>query len=119
MDESLVLESCRAVRDKKIAQTELFQAELNVIEANLDGQLKQIRKGLGSNNERSGYLDGLISALESFLDPGSAVKRRKTAERIYDDLAEQRISIERAVVELQRLNKEQKGGWLRKKLTRS
>ena len=120
LDESLVIRSCAAVRDKKIAQTELFQAELNVIEANLTRQLAQITKGSNlSSSNKSTVADTLISFLEAFLDPGNAVKRRKVSEQIYRDLAETRIGVERAVFELARLNKEQKGGWLRQKLKRA
>lgn len=118
LDEYLVSQTCQAVRDKKIAQTELFQAELSVIQANLARQLRQIGDALDNSSEQSTLIDRLISSLEAFLDPGNAVRRRKTAERIYQDLADQRISVERAVVELQRLNKEQKGGWLRQRLLR-
>ena len=118
LDESLVLDACARVREKKIAQTELFQAELNVIEANLKRQVGQISQGVNLGSEQSTVIDTLITYLEAFLDPGNAVKRRKTSEKIYADLAEQRISIERAVYELQRLNKEQKGGWLRQRLKR-
>lgn len=46
------------------------------------------------------------------IDAGDAVRRRKRANRIYRDLAEERISGERAVKELKTLNRRQKGGWL-------
>jgi hypothetical protein len=50
--------------------------------------------------------------LEAFLDAGDAVRRRKTAHQIYKDLTAERISHERAAMELKKLNKRQKGGWL-------
>jgi len=68
---------------------------------------------------------GLVSALapfgcavESFLDAGDAVKRRKRADRIYRDLVAERISQARAAAELQALNKRQKGGWLLARIRR-
>ncbi len=45
------------------------------------------------------------------MDAGDAVKRRKQANQIYQDMIDKRISHERAAVELQLLNKRQKGGW--------
>ena len=50
------------------------------------------------------------------VDPGDAVRRRKCANQIYRDLVALRISTERAAMELQKLNKRQKGGWLVQKL---
>lgn len=115
LDHELVRDSCARVRDSRIAQTELFQAELNVIEGNLERQLGQITETISVTGGTT-LVDKLIEFVEAFMDPGSAVSRRKVSEKIYDDLAEQRISVERAVFELQRLNKEQKGGWLRQKI---
>ena len=48
------------------------------------------------------------------MDAGDAVKRRKKSNQIYEDLVAQRISHEKAALELQLIVKRQKGGWLRK-----
>ena len=53
----------------------------------------------------------LAEYLEALLDAGDAVKRRKRANLIYQDLQDNRISHQRAALELQALNKRQKGGW--------
>ena len=53
----------------------------------------------------------LSEYIEAFLDAGDAVKRRKRANLIYLELQNQRISHDRAAIELQALNKRQKGGW--------
>ena len=45
-------------------------------------------------------------------------QRRKTADRIYRDLASERISRHRASIELQSLIQRQKGGWLSVQLKR-
>jgi len=58
----------------------------------------------------------LLGAIEAFLDAGDAVKRRKLADRIYRDLADERISHQRAALELQTLTQRQKGGWLEKQV---
>lgn len=58
----------------------------------------------------------IVGALEAFLDAGDAVKRRKTANRIYKDLVDERISHQRAALELQVLNNRQKGGGFCKNL---
>ncbi len=111
LDEELVLKSCEAVRTQKFAQTEIFQAEINHIEANLKLQLKDISKNLNIQKHNN-YLDKFIAGVEEFFDAGKSVTRRKISEKIYQDLSDERISLERASYELQRINKEQKGGWL-------
>jgi hypothetical protein len=59
----------------------------------------------------------LLVHVEAFLDAGDAIKRRKQANLIYRDLAAERISHERAALELQTLTKRQKGGWLQHRLS--
>ena len=94
-----------------LTQRESFQAELNVIESNLDLALEEVR-GKMNIVHQGGWMMKLLEAVEAFLDAGDAVNRRKTADQIYRDLIGERISVERAVLELQALNKRQKGGWL-------
>ena len=59
-----------------------------------------------------------LSGLESFLDAGDAIKRRREANRIYRDLMAERVSSRAAVAMLQALTKRQKGGWLEKSFAR-
>lgn len=115
LDEELVLTTCKEVRDLSITQTELFQAELNTIESNLKLQLDDIKR-LNDIEKQDSMIDKMINAIESFLDAGQSVKRKKIALSIYNDLANEHISINRAVAELNKLNQEQKGGWLKKVL---
>jgi poly-gamma-glutamate synthase PgsB/CapB len=115
LDQELVLNTCHAVRETKMAQTEFFQAELNAIELKIKQQLSKINEN--TNIQKSHKLiDKLINGLEDFLDAGMSIKRRRRTERIYQDISDQRISLDRACVELQRINKEQKGGWLKRRL---
>ena len=65
-----------------------------------------------SAHPSSGLRITLLGWAEQFLDIGDAVQRRRTANRIYRDLAAQRISASRAADEPQYLIKRQKGGWL-------
>ncbi len=116
LDQELVLHTCQLVREKNMAQTEFFQAELNAIESHVKQQLTKVNIDIGIQKKHR-FIDKLIEALESFLDAGMSIKRRKRTERIYQDIADQRISLERASVELQKINQEQKGGWLTKNIS--
>ncbi len=105
-------------RSGDTAQSELFQAELQSIETNLDVAMTKIDAQLKSSSggPQGGFVGGLLDSIEAFLDAGDAVKRRKKANLIYKDLAAERISNERAVTELKALTKRQKGGWLRQQV---
>lgn len=93
------------------AQSEHFLSELNIIAAHLDRAMQEVRKQM-TVTRASGWQDSLFSGIESFLDAGDAIKRRKISNRIYRDMINERISHARAALELQALNKRQKGGWL-------
>ena len=58
----------------------------------------------------------LIDLAEQWVEVQDATRRRRTADRIYRDLRHERISRQRAVEELRKLNKRQKGGWLASQL---
>jgi hypothetical protein len=77
--------------------------------------LSEIKSKLGSADAK-GWLEKFVDAFEAFLDAGDAVRRRKTADQIYEDLITERISHERAAIELKKLNKRQTGGWLAARL---
>jgi poly-gamma-glutamate synthase PgsB/CapB len=108
--------TCETVQNKSVAQTEQYQAELALIMANMEAALDKIRSDQLSVNKNSGrsiiFAEKLAHFIEGMLDSGDAVKRRRLANLIYKDLAEERISGERAAKELKILNKRQKGGWL-------
>lgn len=108
-------ESLRAtiakLRDARHFQQERHQASLAVIESNLEAAIRQLRESLQATR-RVGRLERFLALIEGFFDAGDAIKRRKAADRIYADLVDERISSARAAIELQALNKRQKGGWL-------
>lgn len=58
----------------------------------------------------------VLSWIEGLIDPGDAIRRRKTANQIYQDLVDERISLARAAEELKILISRQKGGWMIKKV---
>jgi poly-gamma-glutamate synthase PgsB/CapB len=61
-----------------------------------------------------------LKMVEQLVEVSDAVRRRKIADQIYRDLADERISGERAILELRALNQRQSSGWLTQKLrTRS
>ena len=101
-------------RELPVAQSEGFLAELQLIEASLENRRRQNEAASpqASAHPSSGLRITLLGWAEQFLDIGDAVQRRRTANRIYRDLAAQRISASRAADELQYLIKRQKGGWL-------
>ena len=72
-------------------------------------RMKAVRK-------KASRLEKIVASVEGFFDAGDAVKRRKTANKIYKDLVAERISAENAALKLQALNKRQKGGWLQERL---
>ncbi len=85
--------------------------QLDLIMASLEEQLAKVRQGM-TVARSGGRMDWIVSSLEGFLDAGDAVRRRKKADRIYRDMITERISHERAALELKQLNSRQKGGWL-------
>jgi poly-gamma-glutamate synthase PgsB/CapB len=58
------------------------------------------------------FIVPIRSFVEELLDSVDAVRRRKKANSIYNDLVNQRISHDRAIAELAFINKRQQGGWL-------
>lgn len=101
-----------AVKQSSVAQNESFQSELAVVCSNFEMAMKELQQKLTAVRKQAGKLEKFAGYLEAFLDAGDAVRRRKFANQVYRDLIELRISYERAALELQHLNKRQKGGWL-------
>ncbi|MCF6440183.1 poly-gamma-glutamate synthase PgsB [Pseudoalteromonas luteoviolacea] len=93
------------------AQNEFSQAEI----AHLKERLQS--KDPKSNSEEEEVKQNrvtrfVLQVVESFLDAGAAVKRKKTAQQVYKDIASQRITLEKAIAVLAALNRSQKPGWL-------
>ncbi len=109
--EDSVTAAINTVKATSAAQSEKYQAGLTLIQSNMNQALDEIKSSLKTLGKK-GVLTHLTAVIEAFLDAGDAVKRRKTAQQIYKDLIDERISHERAAIELKKLNKRQKGGWL-------
>jgi poly-gamma-glutamate synthase PgsB/CapB len=114
--EEYVRETLESVRGSALAQREGFQAGLALIASNLENAMPRVRDAVRRQSSSRGLLAALVDAAEALLDAGDAVARRKQANRIYADLAAERIGHERAALELQALNKRQHGGWLRRQI---
>lgn len=112
LTEETVRATVATVLDSAISQNELYHAELEVILANLEKSLEKLTAKQAQKIKITSWLSSIGSGIESFLDSGDAVKRRKKADQIYQDLADKRIAFERAAAELRILNNRQKGGWL-------
>jgi poly-gamma-glutamate synthase PgsB/CapB len=113
--EQHVRETVKAVRPLPMFQSEHFHAELAIITSNLDTALREIAASLTATRKQT-LLSRIIYMVEAFLDAGDSIRRRKTADLIYRDLVHERISRQRAAIELQELTRRQKGGWLEKYL---
>ena len=117
LDENQVQTMLATAKDRPETQRELLQAELALIGKRLDTQLTAIRTSLGSEEGgQTSWLktagDKVLDILEAFLDAGDAIKRRRTADKIYQALLDNLISYDKATAELAKLTKAQKGGWL-------
>lgn len=111
--EEYVKETVALAKRSPLAQREGVQNDLALILSTLDTVMHKVRERLNAVSQSTGgRWDKAIETLEKFLDSGDAVKRRKKANQIYRDMISERISHERAVLELQYLTKRQKGGWL-------
>ncbi|MFI3188684.1 hypothetical protein BCS42_05245 [Crenothrix sp. D3] len=112
LTEETVTTAIAKVLDSALSQNEYYQAELGIIKANLARSLELLSSQNSQKKTGNSWLGYINETLEAFLDAGDAVKRRKRANQIYEDLVSERISHERAALELQSINKRQKGGWL-------
>ena len=83
-----------------------------IILASLEAQLESVAKGLKSRSKNR--FEPVLDIAEAFLELFDGIWRRHRAERIYRDLAAERIATRRAAEELKALVERQKGGWLKK-----
>jgi poly-gamma-glutamate synthase PgsB/CapB len=114
--EEQVRATVEEVRHKPFLQREHLQAQFSVVLSNLEAAMAEVHASLSRVRETGGLRAKLIAGIEAMLDAGDAVRRRKKADRIYEDLIAERIGIARAILELQGLTKRQKGGWLAEQL---
>lgn len=93
------------------AQNEYSQAELQHISERLNKQ-QSVKISQPKNKQQSAIKRFATQVAESFLEAGAAVKRKKVATQVYKDIADNRITLEKAIEVLGKLNRNQKPGWL-------
>ncbi|CAH9064195.1 hypothetical protein PSECIP111951_03071 [Pseudoalteromonas holothuriae] len=86
------------------AQNEFSQAEITHIKDKLKRTKVQAYEAQNAT-KNSGFRAVLLNLVNSFLDAGATVKRKKTAQQVYTDIANQRITIEKAITVLTQLNR--------------
>ncbi len=105
-------ETIAAMQNSAHNNDEVIKVNLELIN---NIMVAKLANALGGDTKQATKLDKFIkpilSFLEAILDSLDAVKRRKRADNIYNDLVSERISHDRAMIELQLLNKRQQGGW--------
>ena len=113
---------CRSQRQLQRADLQLLldQLERRVVQASsdehdavFDRQPKSVSAANAANQIRTALNEWVLEWTEQFLDVNDSIRRREKSEAIYHDLITGRISRQRAVTELRRINKRQKGGWLK------
>ena len=118
-------ETIRQCRTNKMLQRVDLQSQLDVLESRVKAagvkQVKSLAKGSTNLSDGPSAVRQSMATLhewsiqwaEEFLDVNDSIRRREKAELIYREYVACRISRQRAVVELRKLNKRQKGGWLK------
>ena len=100
--------------------SEIMKQSLKEILAKVDTSRSSIEQLCSAAETKAGsggsswsrLMKTLAGWVEEVLDVNDAIRRRTKSDQIYTDLAHQRISRQRAVTELRKINKRQKGGWL-------
>ena len=106
-------ETITKVQQTPTGQLAQFQTGFTLILSNLEQTMKEINAAAGdSSNDSGGLVKTVIEVIEQILDGGDAIKRRKIADQVYKDMVTGRISNQAAALEVKKLNKRQKGGWL-------
>ncbi|MEA3490920.1 MAG: hypothetical protein U9R27_03380 [Campylobacterota bacterium] len=120
---ALTRESIEIAREAIATQNDYYQAQIQIIEKNLNKSIDASKNSTvqAENQEesdsRTSWREKILEMVESFLDAGDAVKRRKRANLIYKDLINYHISHKKAAIELQAITKRQKGGWFVKRFS--
>lgn len=117
LSQETVRGALKRIRHDRLAGGEIAESQLDLIATHLEEQMSKLNASGQAGSVAGG--SKWIDRLEALLDAGDAVRRRKKADRIYRELAAERISSDRAVVELKALTSRQKGGWLRKDIRAS
>ncbi|WP_065978572.1 MULTISPECIES: poly-gamma-glutamate synthase PgsB [Pseudoalteromonas] len=112
LDIDYLQEKLALLKKSALAQNEFCQAEITSLFNKLD---KTDNKQQHTQQHQHAFTRYFNQVVESFLDAGAAVKRKKRANQIYQDIADQRITLEKAIKVLGKLNRNQKAGWFANK----
>ncbi|MBI3268606.1 MAG: HEAT repeat domain-containing protein [Planctomycetes bacterium] len=82
-----------AVRRSPLGEREGVAPQLDLVLANLERGMEAVRKRLAAGQARTGRMAAILGFVEKALDAGDAVRRRKKANRIYEDLCAERTCI--------------------------
>ncbi len=121
---ALTKESIEIAKHAIATQNDYYQAQIQIIEKNLDKSIEASENNMTQADDQeqsdstTSWRDKILETIESFLDAGDAVKRRKRANFIYKDLINYHISHKKAAIELQAITKRQKGGWFVKRFNK-
>lgn len=117
--QELVADTIKKAQKNPALKQADFQKQLVQLRSKLDDD---VAKNVASNSDDSGEIErGMTQKLkdwvyenaEQYLDVNDSLARREQADLIYRELAACRISRQRAILEMRKINKRQKGGWLK------
>jgi hypothetical protein len=115
---NLLTRTLAGIRDARPPLAAELQVQVSAIEQKLRENLATAATaatdtaGKTQCDERHPWLAWLVQRIEQWMETSDAVRRRQQADQVYRDLADERIGRQRAVEELRKINKRQKGGWL-------
>jgi gamma-polyglutamate synthase len=115
LTEEYVRETIVQVQQTPTGQLANFQTGFTLILSHLEQAMNEIKSQGGENLTESNkkvFFKKVLEFIEQVLDAGDAVKRRKIADQVYKDMVTGRISNQTAALQVKKLNKRQKGGWL-------
>lgn len=111
LEHAYLHDSLSRIKQMHHAQNEYSQAELLHISERLENY-SHLEYENTESVQKNRITRFATQVAESFLDAGAAVKRKKIANQVYKDIASKRITLEKAIEVLGKLNRNQKPGWL-------
>jgi len=116
LTEEFLPQIIKEIRETPIGQLAHFQTIFTSILSNLRSSKADAKTILGDEENKNHFFQTVVEFFESILDGFDGRKRRQVANQIYKDMITERIGHQTAALELQKLNKRQKGGWLMEKI---
>ncbi|WP_133130605.1 hypothetical protein [Legionella yabuuchiae] len=104
--EEYVHKTMKDLNQRPIAEKEWYQTKITQILARLETRMIAIQRQIQTEPQPS-WRTAIQATVARLLDIYKGVQRRRVADKIYEDLAEGRISHAKAIDELQKLNRSQ------------